>query len=631
MISVPDVPLDSRFVPNLMRSTTLSNDLVFCFVNGEEYGLYGSDAFMNEFTGFDNVVERIRFGTNLESRGTSGTLIMFETAKNNYNTIQMFSEINENVFTCSIATMIYDMMPNGTDFSNFKEAYQGLNFANISGGEDYHTQNDSLERPLGSAHLSQQAQIVNKIIDKLANYNLSDLYDAEESAIFFSYLNIKTIVYNHLTATVLAVIAIVLLAANVLLRAFYRKEKGLVKTAAGIGGFVIGLAFTAAVTYICYYVFQYIAVLAGTIDREMVGTITYSNTAIVIGIGLVALAVTAMVSHFCCKMFKIEGRDMTRAFAYVHGVLGIVFSFALADTSYLFIFSGILLLLNELWITVAGKKDAGAAQYHAELLATAVCMPIVMPVLSLATSALGLTMAYVFGLIFALAIFSVGIYLASYFKVKKSLLVFAAGCAIFLGVSLAEPNAQMNLQGKQNIAKLPYDDALVYAVEMSMGESGEKLLSAEYRIYDLNARSALEKYAPAEMTWTKDSYYAGTGEEVNVDLSILSAVDKNVLTVKKADKEAQVYLTFKNIEAESFTIADGTTTQEYIFADNMSDDDTYKITIHEDCTVTVNGGSAKVEYREVVRDYAPCIPNGYDEEEKLHFNLWMESEFTLAE
>lgn len=680
------------YLEQMANGYILSNDLVFCFVNGEEYGLYGSNAFMKEFNGFDNVVERIKFGTNLESRGTSGTLIMFETAKNNYNTIKMFSEINENVFTCSIATMIYDMMPNGTDFSNFKEAYQGLNFANISGGEDYHTQNDSLERTLGSAHLSQQAQIVNKIIDKLANYNLSDLYDAEESAIFFSYLNIKTVVYNHLMAVILAVIAIVLLAANVLLRAFYRKEKGLVKTAAGVGSIVIGLAFTAALTYICYYVFQYIAVLAGTIDREMVGTITYSNTAIVVGIGLVALAVTTMVSHFCCKMFKIEGRDMTRAFAYVHAVLGIVLSFVLADTSYLFIFSGILLMVNEVWITLAGKRDekqkadaeqdadaeqnanaaqdvnavqkTGAAQYHAELLVTAVCMPIVMPVLSLATSALGLTMAYVFGLIFALAIFSVGIYLAPYLKVKKSLLVFAAGCAIFLGVSLAESNAQMNLQGKQNIAKLPYDDALVYAVEMSVGElteaaaeetavndvteaaAGEtevndvteaaadetaNTVSGEYRIYDLNAYQALKEYAPTEMIWTEESCYVGEGEKIEVALSVLSAIDRNVLSIKKADEAAQVYLTFKNIEAESFTIADGTTTQEYIFADNLNEDGAYKITIHDNCTVTVNDGSADVEYREVVRDYAPCIPEGYDETQKLHFNLWMESEFVLGE
>lgn len=610
------------YLTQMENGYTFSNDLVFCFVNGEEYGLYGSEAFMEEFDGFDHVVDRIRFGTNLESRGTDGTLIMFETAKNNYNTIQLFSEINENVFTCSIATMIYDMMPNGTDFSNFKEAYQGLNFANISGGEDYHTQNDNLSNAVGTAHLSQQAQVVDAIIDRLADYDLSELYDADESAVFFSYLNLKTVVYNHTAAVILAVLAIILLTANILFRAFYRKERGVKKTAIAAGSIVFGLVLTAAVTYVCYYLFQYIAVLFGTIDIHMVGTITYSNTAIVIGIGLVALAVTAGVSRAACKLFKIEGRDLTRAFAYIHGVLGIVLSFVLADASYLFVFSGLMLLINELLITLVKKTDA--SQYHGELLASALYLPIVMPVLVLATSALGLTMAYVFGLIFALTVFDAGIYIAPYFKVKKTMLILAAGGVVFLAVSMAEPNAHVNLQGKQNIAKLAYDDALVYAVDE--GKEG----AAEYRVYDLNAYSALKKYAP-EMEYTGDSCYAGEGEAIDVEVSILSSAEQDTMTIRKADEKALVYLTFKNISAESFTIADGTTTREYSFAENTDEEGTYGITVHSDCTVTLTGGSADVEYREVIRDYAPCIPDEYEEAEKLHFNLWLLNEYSLSE
>ena len=85
---------------------TIENDLLFCFVNGEEFGLYGSEALAKEFTGFDDVLNRVKFVTNLESRGTSGTLIMFETAKNNYNTVKLFSEVNKSLFTCSIATLV---------------------------------------------------------------------------------------------------------------------------------------------------------------------------------------------------------------------------------------------------------------------------------------------------------------------------------------------------------------------------------------------------------------------------------------------------------------------------------------------------------------------------------------------
>ena len=620
-----------RYYTDKMNSGyTLKNDLVFCFVNGEEYNLYGSRAFMNEFEGFDNIVDRIKFGTNLESRGTSGTLIMFETAKNNYNTIKLFSEINKSLFTCSIATLVYDNMPNGTDFTNFKDAYQGLNMANITGGEDYHTQNDSPEN-VGAVYLSQQAQIVDAIIEKLGSYDLNLLYDAEESAIFFSYLNITTAVYNHATVIVLAVIAILLVLANILIPAL-RKEKKLGKTALGIVTVVIGLVLTAGVCYLLYYLFQYIAVLFGVIDIHMVGTITYSNIAMVIGMGLTALAMTALASFLACKLFKIGKRDIVRAFAYIHAFLGIVVSFVLADASYLFIFSGIMLTINELLITLTKGKFE---KYHGEVLATALYFPIVTPVVFLATSALGLTMAYVYGLVFALAIFDLGVDILPFCKhfsvfalstkcckEKKSCpcggiaTIMIAAMLIFLVTSLIKPNASVNLQGKQNIVKLPYDDALVYVLD----EEG----NAEYRIYDLNAVSQLKKYAP-EMEYS-DDYYVGYGEEKMITVQNLTTQSDNMLYVNKNTADSLVYLDFSNIDAASFTVDDGITVHTY----SLADAETYSIKLHSACVVTVNG-SADVAYKEVIRDYAPLIPEEYaNDDEKLHFNLWLTANYTFG-
>ena len=602
------------YTGQMAEGFTISNDLVFCFVNGEEFGLYGSEAFMEEFTGFDNVVERIRFGTNLESRGTSGTLIMFETAANNYNTIKLFSQINENVFTCSIATMIYDMMPNGTDFSSFKEAYQGLNFANLGGGENYHTQNDDMDH-LGDTYLSQNAMVVDAIIDKLANYDLDLLHDAEESAIFFSYLNVTTVVYNHTAACVIAVVLLLMVLANIWLN---RKNHLLLRTAKGIAAILIGLALTAGVTYVCYFLFQYIAVLAGVLDLHAVGTITFSNVPIVVGIGLVALAVSILTTCLCTKWFKIAGRDMARAFAYIHAVLGIVLSFLLADASYLFAFSGLFFMVNELVIS----KNSGAAACHGELLATALYMPIIMPVLVLATSALGLAMAYVFGMIFALGIFSVGITLAEVkwgkcTPVRIVAGILAAAMVIFLCVSVSKPNANVNLQGKQNNIKLPWDDALVYVID----ENGH----AEYRVYDLNALSYLEPYAP-EMTYNSE-YYVGEGPAVDVEYELLSTAEGDTLTIKEYNEDNLTWLTFTNIQADSFTIDDGTTSITYPFGDSTS----YGITIHSGCTVTVNGGSVDIAYREVLRDYDRLIPEGYAaDSQRLHFNLWLTADFTLV-
>lgn len=585
---------------------TISNDLVFCFVNGEEFGMYGSEMFMREFAGFNDVLSRIRFGVNLESRGTSGTLIMFETAANNYNTIRLFSEINRNIFTCSVATMIYDMMPNGTDFSNFKEAYQGLNFANLGGGENYHTQNDDTAH-LGKTYLSQNAMIVDDIIEKLGDYDLDLLHDADESAIFFSYLNLTTIYYSHAVSCAIAAVLLALMAANVWMK---RSQKCLMKTVKGIVAILIGLALTAGVTYGLYFAFQYIAVLAGVIDIHAIGTINFSNVPVVLSIGMIALAVTILTARLCARLFGIDRRDMSCAFAYIHGALGVVLTIVLPDASYLFVFSGLLFMANEVLITLRPE----VAEYHGELLATALYMPIIMPILVLATSALGLTMAYVFGMIFALGVFSMGITLSGrthFGKIAAAMAV--AGLVTALCVSLAKPNANVNLQGKQSLSRLPWDDALVYAVD----QNGD----AEYRVYDLNAVGYLETYAP-ELIW-QGEYYAADADDADVEYSIQSIVEGSTLTIREFHEDNLVYLTFSNIQADSFSIDDGTTVISYSFEDR----DTYGITIHSDCVVTVFGGSADLHYREFLRDYEKLMPEEIDQ--RLHFNLWLLADYTL--
>ena len=634
------------YLDKIENGYTLSNDLLFAFVNGEEFGMYGSEAMSAEFVGFDSVIQRTKFVVNLESRGTSGTLIMFETGKNNYNTVKLFAKVNKNLFTCSIATMVYDMMPNNTDFTTFKAAYQGVNMANIGSGENYHTQNDSPEN-LGMVYLSQQAQIVDGLIAKLGNYELDRLYSAKESAIFFSYLNISTVVYDHTAVIAFAIFGIALIVANVLLSCFYRKQSNAKNTAKAVLGIVAGLTLAALATYLCYYLFQLIAALFGVIDIHAIGTITYSNTAIVVGIGILALAITALTTHFSCKWLKIKRRDMTRAFAYIHVFLGVIVSFALPDASYLFMFSGILLMLNELLVTCLKKIDF--AQYHGEILVTALYFPIVIPVIVLATSALGMTMSYVYGFVFALTLFDVGVCITpicKYFSARVAikacrnattpckttemvektkitvpvwegaLHILAIALATFFIVSIIPANASVNLQGKQNNAKLPWDDALVYVVD----ESGD----TEYRIYDLNAYRAVKKYAP-KMEYL-GSYYMGAGEEKEVGLSILSTHQKNSLTIEKTTDSAIVYLEFTNVNAQSFTITDGKTTKTY----DLPENGVYSIAIHYDCVVTVNGGETELYYKEVIRDYQPLIPAEYESDEKLHFNLWLIANYRLG-
>ena len=315
---------------------------------------------------------------------------------------------------------------------------------------------------------------------------------------------------------------------------------------------------------------------------------------------------------------------MVRAFAYLHAVLGIAISFVLADASYLFVFSGIMLMTNELLITCLKNKQF--ENFHGELLATAFSLPLVIPVIVIAASALGLSMEYVYGLSFAISIFGVGIAITPLCEkfsiralIKKTrvssaegaLHILALSLAIFLCVSLIKPNASADLQAEQSIALLPYDDALVYVLDAN-GDS-------EYRIYDLNAYGALKAYSP-EMTY-ENSYYVGEGETAEISTKILSTFEENALNIKKADENSLVYLEFTNISALSFTIDDGLDTEmTYVLPRNGR----YSFQIHSDCVITLNMGTATVSYKEVIRDYTALIPAEYEgDDNMLHFNLWL--------
>ncbi|MBQ8841051.1 MAG: M28 family peptidase [Ruminiclostridium sp.] len=617
------------YLDKMENGYKISNDLVFCFVNGEEYGLLGSEAFMNEFKGFNNLIGRINFAINLESRGTAGTQIMFETSAKNYNTVKLFGEVNNNLFTCSIATMIYDMMPNGTDFSNLKTHYQGVNMANIAQGENYHTQNDNPEN-IKESCLTQQAQIINNLINKLGSYDLNKLYEAEENAIFFSYLNIGDVIYSHAVSIVLAVIGILLIIVNIVLSVI-NKKNNLLKTIKSFLNIIIGLALTAGITFGCYYLFQLVAAASGSIDFHRIGQIFYSNTAITIGIAILALGITVLATHFGCKLFKTEARDVRRAFAYIHTFLGIVLTFAVPDASYLFIFSGILLMVNE--ITVSLKPELENCRF--ELLVEALYMPVVVPIIALAVSALGLGMSYIFGVIFALTIFGAGISITpvcGYFSINSlirkdksktvspavgSVHIIGTALIIFLCVSLCKVNAQTNLGETQGTFQQMDDDALIYSTD------GNEYFN--YCVYDLDAYASLKKYCP-EMKYDEYEYgYIGETGKLDLGISSLSSLDGNTVNLQKAHEDSMFYVSFMDATAGSFTIDDGITSKDY----ELSESGYGYVLIHDNCKVTINNGSANVFITEYIVDYPELIPENYDESENLHFNLWMQSYFEI--
>ncbi len=114
--------------------------IVALFTDGEEAGLLGADAFVRGHP----LASSVRATVNVDARGSRGPSQMFETSRGNGWLVSLVAEHVQRPVTTSLFYEVYRRMPNDTDFSITKTIASGVNFANTSGIEHYHTPLDSI-------------------------------------------------------------------------------------------------------------------------------------------------------------------------------------------------------------------------------------------------------------------------------------------------------------------------------------------------------------------------------------------------------------------------------------------------------------------------------------------------------
>ena len=173
----------------LKASAPLKNDVIFLFTDGEETGLLGAKAFVEEHPWAKDV--GIVF--NFDARGTTGPSYLFQTSDQNGYLIQEFAHAAPHPFGSSLANEIYRLLPNDTDMTVFNRVgFDGLNFAYIDGATKYHTMQDNYanvdERSLqhhGSYALALARRFSN--LDLPAPKQSDAVYFNAFGALFFHY------------------------------------------------------------------------------------------------------------------------------------------------------------------------------------------------------------------------------------------------------------------------------------------------------------------------------------------------------------------------------------------------------------------------------------------------------------
>lgn len=234
----------------LLAEERLANDVVLLISDGEEQGLLGAERFVAEHPW----AKEVRLVCNFEGRGCRGPSTMFETSPGNGRLIEEFARVVPRPLSSSLSYRIYQLLPNDTDFSEFKAAgMAGYNFAFLDGTAAYHTPLDTPEN-LSLHSLQHHGDQALALVRHWGNLSLGDL--RADDRVWFTLPGGLLVHYSfalaRVTSLAAAALALGLLVVGLKRKWFTPKSLGTGMASVGIGlgvavagGLVAWLGFKA--------------------------------------------------------------------------------------------------------------------------------------------------------------------------------------------------------------------------------------------------------------------------------------------------------------------------------------------------------------------------------------------------
>lgn len=314
----------------------LENGIKILITDGEEMGLMGAKEEMNN--NFD-LYENVNFVVNLEARGIKGPALMFETSNNNKKVIDLYKKANLPV-SYSLAADVYNKMPNGSDFTEFKNAgLPGINFAVLNDLDYYHTKNDNYDN-ISDTSIQHYGEQVLPIVQEYvynAKYGQADYFQSNQNSVFFTLLPNVFINYTSLIATILAVISLIALV--VIMRNLKVNAKMVVKWIAVWTG--LALASTAIGIAISYI----ISMVSGIEFKiTYMPRITGSDFIVLMAVILTSILVVLLSKKLAKNREDLE--SMLFGGLWFNEFLLVIFMIALPGGSYLFLWPVIMTLIS---------------------------------------------------------------------------------------------------------------------------------------------------------------------------------------------------------------------------------------------------------------------------------------------
>ena len=261
------------------------------FTDAEEPGMIGMTAMWdNDRQEFDNVGLMV----NVEARGPWGPALLFEACPGNEKVVDLYASTARYPYTYSLTTVVYNFMPNFTDFTIVKDSIPGLNFSTIADVNRYHTHLDNFSNISEKSIQHYGAQILPLAREYVMNQQYADVHalEADEDAVNFTVpglgiFNFSKLGYKIVNAVIFLLFLLLFGLEGVRGRLNARKVfvKSLVVLGSALGVLISGVL----ISYICS--------TAAGIKFKIMGTlqgIMYDNAAMIASIAVMTL-LTALI------------------------------------------------------------------------------------------------------------------------------------------------------------------------------------------------------------------------------------------------------------------------------------------------------------------------------------------------
>ena len=366
------------------------------FTDAEEPGMMGMTAMWdNDREQFDNV----GFMINVEARGCSGPVLLFEACPGNRTVLDLYKRASGYPYTYSLTTVVYNFMPNYTDFTIVKDSVPGLNFSNITDVNHYHTHLDNFSNISEKTIQHYGEQILPLAREYVMNeaYSDKDAMRADADAVNFTIPVVGLLNFSK-TGYLIFNVAVFLLFLLVFglegVRGRIKASKVFAKSAVVLGLALSALIAGELVAFVC-------GKIAGVAFKPfgIMQGIMFDNIAMIVSVSLMTLIAVLSYALARAKAVRLTSGSM-RASAAHNAAKGYAFNSLYGTLALIFLLSAALLIAigeNMMFLIPLACATVAMILYHLTNLRVWILAAIVLILLHAFSFYFALAMALTIG------------------------------------------------------------------------------------------------------------------------------------------------------------------------------------------------------------------------------------------